>query len=495
MPWLSLQIIYLDCHKLLIILLLIALVLVCSVYYLIYSTTTLSSFPTALHNNSCCKNQIFGSCPETCNRLIGVRIDNKLLSYNTFPPDKNRTKTISFKKRGFIVVSKYSEQQMGAAMNLLTLCKWAKYVRVSPVEPYVAESTFRLPARLSQSILSHELRFRDYFNITHWNKLSPQYGAARLVSWGTFLRLKPRKMIFVIVLCDRHVQEPNFLFTDYKIFEDSECKNSYSEFMKKHKDNMDHVLRLQMVRSVCMKLYSSVLHVSEFTKHIYGEFKPSEVVIWVHKWTGILEHSRIRIHEQAFHRTADTFKMISTSERILQDSKMYVEQVLKSHFGSYIGVSFRSARRARFLDKSKHARFFESCIKQLEKIVNFAITNSSESKVFFAQDLGRFGDTVADKYMSDEFMRTVQDSSFKAVYNGTITMREWEQSFVNITNGITDSGYIAAMQSTILKNSKCIIMFGGMSNFQGSILYGYKQKHLNGNACIYEVCYKEHKYV
>ena len=482
----------------LITLLLVALVLVYSVYYLTYSTTVLPSSPTALHNNSCCKNQIFGSCPKTCNQLIGVRIDvinNKLLSYNTFPPDKNKTKTVSVKKRGFIVVSKYSEQQMGAAMNLLTLCKWAKYVGVSPVEPYVAKSEFRLPGRLSQSILSRELRFRDYFNITHWNKLSSQYGAERLVSWETFMRLKPRKMIFAIVLCDKHVQEPNFLFIDNKIFEDSECKYIYSQFITKRMNNMDHVLRLQMVRSVCMKLYSSVLHVSEFSKHIYGEFKPSEVVVWIYKWTGILENSRIRIHEQAFHRSTDTFKMISTSERILQDSKRYVEQVLKSHFGSYIGVSFRSARRARFLDKSKHARFFENCIKQLEKTVNFVITNSSETKVFFAQDLGRFGDTVAGKYMSDDLMRTVEDSSFKAVYNGKMTMREWEKSFVNITNGITDSGYIAAMQSTILKNSKCIIMFGGMSNFQESISYGYKQKHQNGNACIYEVCYKRHNYV
>ena len=110
----------------------------------------------------------------------------------------------------------------------------------------------------------------------------------------------------------------------------------------------------------------------------------------------------------------------------------------------YIGVSFRSARSARFLDKSKHARFFESCIKQLGKTVNFVIINSSESKVFFDKDLGRFGDTVADncKYMSNDLMRTVQDSSFKAAYNGTITMRAWELSFVNITNGITDSGLV-----------------------------------------------------
>ena len=483
----------------LIILLLIILVLVYSIYYLAYSTS-LPSFTTALHNNSCCKNKIFKSCRETCkdnDQLIGVRIEisnDELLSYNnTFPFETNKIKSLaalSHKKRGFIIVSKYSEQQMGAAMNLHTLCKWAKYVGALPVEPYVAESEFRLPVTFSQSVLSSNLRFRDYFNITHWNKLSSKYGAAQLVSWGTFLKLKPRKMIFVIILCGRHIQEPNFLFIDYKILEDSECKYSYSQFITKRKNEVDHVLRLQMVRSVCMKLYSSVLHISEFSKHIYGEFKASEVVIWVHKWTGILEKSRIRIHEQAFHRTTNTFKMISTSNRILQDSKMYVEQILKSHFGSYIAISFRSARRARFLDKSKHIRFFENCIKQLEKTVNFVITNSSEHKVFFAQDLGKFGDTVADKYMSDDLMKTVQDSSFKAVYNGTMTLREWEQSFIKITNGITDSGYIAAMQSTILKNSKCLIMFGGMSNFQGSILYGYKQNHQNGNACIYEVCYK-----
>ena len=65
-------------------------------------------------------------------------------------------------------------------------------------------------------------------------------------------------MIFVIVLCGRHIQEPNFLFIDYKILEDSECKYSYSQFITKRKNEVDRVLRLQMVRSVCMKLYSSV---------------------------------------------------------------------------------------------------------------------------------------------------------------------------------------------------------------------------------------------
>ena len=43
-------------------------------------------------------------------------------------------------RKGFIVVSKYSEQQVGAAMiYYITLCKWAKYVEALPVEPIVSE--------------------------------------------------------------------------------------------------------------------------------------------------------------------------------------------------------------------------------------------------------------------------------------------------------------------------------------------------------------------
>ena len=53
----------------------------------------------------------------------------------------------------------------------------------------------------------------------------------------------------------------------------------------------------------------------------------------------IRESSRMRIYEEAFQRNTDVFKIISTSERILQDSKTYVEQVIKSHFGDYMVVS------------------------------------------------------------------------------------------------------------------------------------------------------------
>ena len=85
----------------------------------------------------------------------------------------------------------------------------------------------------------------------------------------------------------------------------------------------------------------------------------------------------------------------------------------------------------------------------------------------------------------------IENDLFQSVYNETLTVEKWEQQFVEVTGGITDSGYIAAMQSEILKNSRCIVMFGGGSNFQKCVLYRYKQNHLNNNSCIREVCYTQ----
>ena len=41
---------------------------------------------------------------------------------------------------GRILVSRYAEQQVGAAMNMFSLQKWAKYVGVSVIEPFVQNS-------------------------------------------------------------------------------------------------------------------------------------------------------------------------------------------------------------------------------------------------------------------------------------------------------------------------------------------------------------------
>ena len=75
------------------------------------------------------------------------------------------------------------------------------------------------------------------------------------------------------------------------------------------------------------------------------------------------------------------------------------------------------------------------------------------------------------------------------MYNNSLTMRKWEQSFIQASGGITDSGYIAAMQRTIVENGRCLVLFGGRSNFQRTLLSAYEEKH--NSTCVYKVCYKD----
>ena len=47
--------------------------------------------------------------------------------------------------KGRILVTTYGEQQVGAAMSMFSLQKWAKAVGAAVIEPFVQNSTFTLP--------------------------------------------------------------------------------------------------------------------------------------------------------------------------------------------------------------------------------------------------------------------------------------------------------------------------------------------------------------
>ena len=397
------------------------------------------------------------------------------------------------KSRGFAIVSEYSEQQVGAAMNLLTLCKWSKYVKIYPVEPFVRESMYRLPKSLSKTVTLKALRFRDYFNISFWNTLSPQYGAAKLVSWKTFMRNKPQSFIYVVLLTNLQSKTTsNSLLVNNETENESLCRRGYLQFLARYKNDTDHILQVKLVRQVCMSIVVP-MSIKEFSEQIYGGFKPDEVIVWFSVWRGIAKSSgKIMLLEEPYHRTPETIKLLQTSGKIMQDSKLYVEETMKSTFGHYIAISVRTVMRARFMDPSNHYAFFHNCYKKLKQGISMATVNISSTKIFVAADLGRFGDTYANKHMSNEMIKVVLNELFDVVYNGSLTIDKWEQSFIDVTNGITDSGYIAALQGHILQNSGCLIVFGGKSYFQGNVLFKYKQSSL-GNGCVIEVCYVPYK--
>ena len=390
-------------------------------------------------------------------------------------------------KKGIVIVTLYAEQQVGAAMNMFSLQKWAKTVNSSVVEPFVINSQFKLPSITSQATLSNTLRFSDYFNINIWNERSVQYNGTPLISWEYFLNNKPTKYIFVNVINDLRKDVKKPVYIDDEITNQPFCKEAFSWFQRRCGFYTEKLVQAKLVRRVCLSFYKTRMNISDFTQYIYGPHDPSEVIVWIITWKGFAYNDRVRVVQQYFHRSREILPMLHASNRVIADSQNYIKQYLGTEFGEYVGISIRTVVRAKYLpDEEQKYTFFKDCFKNLgETIQSLNITGK---KLFMSFDLGRFGDKTQTLFISPPMITSIEDMLFQTVYNGSVTMQEWESSFIDSTDSITDSGYIATLQKTILDNSKCLIMFGGRSNFQRSILIEYKERHGN-NSCVYEVCY------
>ena len=404
---------------------------------------------------------------------------------NTQVHNKYLMPTTKVPANGRILVTFYREQQIGAAMSMFSLQKWATTVGALVVEPFVANSTFTLPTITSEQQLTHHLRFRDYFNIDIWTNMSIEKNVTPLISWDEFVNQVPKKFIFVMIL-KRLYKEERPIFIDDEIVQQAICNDAYVSFMKNYAFYVNNLLKTRLVRRVCLSFYKTIMHIDNFTNIIYGDFDSSDTMVWFYQWKGFAKTNRVRVFQDYLYRSPEILGMLHTSKKIADDSKNYIKNILRSEPGKYVAISTRTTLRAKHTPTINHTSFFHTCIDKLERVINSI--NGTDHVLFMSMDLGRFGDTAASSYMSEELINYIKDRIFQVVYNNSLTMEQWEQSFIQTTNGIADNGYIAAMQRTILVNGKCLVMLGGASNFQRNLLLSYKE-NTNEN-CLYEVCYE-----
>ena len=380
--------------------------------------------------------------------------------------------------KGFLISSSFWEQQVGAALNLWTLSKWAATIGVHPVEPFVVNSKFILPNNLSHSSSSNLLRFRDYFDLDHWNKLcSDESKLMPLISWETFLHTTSKHLIVAMVLVE----------TDHK--RNIDCVSRLQHFLNSI-SSFSKEMNFTVVKKVCFVFSGERISVRNFNIKLYGDFNPKQVTVWFSLWPGV-NNFRIYFKETQFWRNSQSMYYIHPSKRIIADSQKYVRNYIGSEFGKYIAVSFRSVKRAKKfhigrISQDVRTKFFDMCIKELgKKLQSFG----SNQKMFLSIDLGKFGDDSATKYMQSDLIDNILSSTVGVVYKNKTTIQEYERSFITATNGIEDGGYIAAVQRTIVEHSACLVLFGGNSNFQRSILVNYVKNYKT--PCVVKLCYIE----
>ena len=408
----------------------------------------------------------------------------------------NHNNTVStFKNVRFAIVYSYWEQQTNAILNMWSLQKWANFMGFKVLEPFAHQSTLAL----TDEILYHYnftniLRFRDYFDLNFWtNETKEKYGIPPVEKWGTFAVSPLKKTVVVILAYDVF---PVGEYVGNGINKHPDCVKQKNKFYNRHAKLFDR-LHIQVVRNVCFVFNHKAK--SPIPLHLFNSLilpdHMHDANVWFSYWRGI-QFDRIAISDhyelrRDYDGEGNILGMVRTSPRVLQDSRNYVNTILKVDFKEYTAVTFRTGNRRTELVRSGYSReqviqYFHRCAEQIKQ----TLVNMSSSAKFLSIDLGRFGDLTAVY----EYFKINDDGTklFKFILDnvyGNKSIDQYENELIRAANGIEDSGYIGSMEKTISENAKHLIVVGGRSSFQRSMVTAFTENNQNCQKCITCICY------
>ena len=400
--------------------------------------------------------------------------------------------------QGHMFIYSSFEEQTNGARNLWQLEMWAKLLDMKVAEPFAVDSMFGVMGAVPH--FNQALRFRDYYDIEKWNRKVNEYGGSPLVKWEDFLSKAPRQAIILYALL-RPLKKPltvTYGVDDMKKYHVSPRVQISDDAMLWIKNNFNIS---RVVNFVYSSIYQHILTLKEFNSYVFGDLKPHGVtLIWVH-WIGIGASNRITIKsapssfidltniEFNYPLKPHSVKPdISPSQQVLKAYKSYVSK----YFGNrkYVGIVFRTHTVMYYLPGGNHRDFVQQskhllkCSKTLHKTLD-KIRN--KWGIFLAYDLGTYGSRKGYFDPNDKGLIPLRDQILLDVFNGSVTVEQREEMLLKAAGGITDRGFIAALEKTIAVNADCIILLGPISSFVRSAASDYISLHDN-NRCVVSIC-------
>ena len=392
----------------------------------------------------------------------------------------------------FGICSSYWEQQTNAVLNMWSFQKWANFTGFRVLEPFAYQSTLTLTDQiLFRYNFTNALQFSDYFDLNLWTeKTKEDYEIPPLEKWDTFA-LSPLKKTVVVILAYDVFPVGEYVGDDINKHRD--CVEQKNQFYNLHAKLFDR-LQIQVVKNVCFVFNykaNSPITLNQFNSIILLD---NDVNVWFSYWRGI-QFDRIAISDhrelyRGYGGEENILGMVRTSPRVLKDSRKYVNTVLNVDFKEYTAVAFRTGNRRTALVKDGYSRrqiiqYFHKCAEK----VRYALLKFFLNAKFLSIDLGRFGDlTVYEYFKTNDEGTKLFKFILKKIY-GNKSIDEYENELIKAANGIEDSGYIGSMQKTIAENAKHLIVVGGYSSFQRSMVANFNATNQNCQDCVTQICY------
>ena len=370
--------------------------------------------------------------------------------------------------RGYVLALKYSDQLTGGAINLLSLmCLATEFGGVRVVEPFLVNSDFGLNA---SKRWTEQLKFRDINDISVWREYVSKKHYNPLVSYTTFMKDAPRKVLLV-----------QYYYS---------CGNS--RVWKIAREFCDSN-GFELIDNVCLTYgEETTFTVDTLNEQIYSLYKPSEVVVLFEIFGGIVrqEYSgmrayRLSVRDTRCERAAlNDHNAVEPSPSVFSDADAYIERYLKGD--SYISVMIRLERillSQRFSSNYSTIHTARQCLNNVLQQLRDTRRRTGITATFLTIDVGTYGSKGFHTNKVKQAVLSPVEEFFSAVYDNKTSLQEWEDSFSSVGFGRSRSpGYIAMMQKVIAVKGDILMLVGSKvgSSFQMTSRYLYHKIHGRG---------------
>ena len=357
------------------------------------------------------------------------------------------------------------------------------------VEPFVINSVFRhtYPNTRDRKTL---IKFSDLFNFDAFDAESIKSGYGPLVRWEQFLNSGSSKAILVELQSGG--QKGTDVVWDGYSTQDSPCYKDKQ--YPKHRNVINSTLCLvRIVRLCCvhsanlnqLSTPGTIMTMKQLRHGIFGNWKSEKVTILFNSWGALLHIPATCQH---------SFEgKIFPSEQVLKFANQYRDTFLKSNKVVAFVLHFEHLILRNYN--------VDVCLKKFRQAHNSFKGILTDASVFVAADLGRYqsgswGYTFSISGIDHKRGEQIQ-STFINAFSDFIRSQwkfdEWENSFDQITGGIKDAGYIAAVQKSIASKADCLVFLTkGESAFQDLVKQEYIKYHPTvSEQCIHYLCTKD----
>lgn len=374
----------------------------------------------------------------------------------------------------YLMALGYSGQQ-AAGINAFTSFQcWAAHSGqpVTIVEPIVRKS--RIVASFQAN--SDAMELSDFFDMEHFNYASRIAGFPQVIGRRRFLEEGSKNVLFVQFINESSMESVIWPGGD----KTNLCYSGKSP--KKLLNRMIH--NGYCVRKIVNLKPSSLTKMK--LQEILGRWNHESVTVVVSNWKAPTspqpECKRVG-------RLSTKFQFYP-SPRLLKDASVYTN-THNINGASYNAVMIRLEHAAILAQQFPRDYSIEGCLKELVAIVE-SIPGANNQTPVVAADIGIYGSNSWDWAVDDKEELATGISATKramqSLLRNEMSFEEWEGTFVQATGGVSDRGYIAALQRTIASRAKCLILLGG-GNFQDLALLEYLRIHGNkGERCVHLVC-------